>query len=558
MRRFREVLRKRDLRLLYVSFAVSAVGSWSYNVALLAFVYERTHSLGWVGATTLGRFVPLLVVAPYAGVIAERVERVGLLWRSDLLAGAIQAGLVLVAMADGSVTLAIVLGALTSIVTSVNEPAAAALTAQYAGEDDLVAANALRGTLDSLVIVVGPALGALMLALGSAAAVFAINAVSFVVSAAVIFRLRERSRPSDVTDGGTVGPLKQIADSIRAIREAPAAVPLLALCALASFLYGTDTVVLVAAADQRLGLGPDGFGLLLGGLGIGGLLMAPFIERASAAARLSAILIAGMAAYCLPTLVLALTTSPELGFAAQVIRGAGTLVVDVLAITAIQRAVAGNMVARVFGIFTALVLGSIALGTVAAPALSSALGLKGALVVLSVAPLALACLALPALLRIDQRAASRRATLAPRIAVLDKLGILQGASQAVLERLADAASEQDVAAGTDVVREGDPADAFYVVLDGDLDVTVRGEEAPVRTQGGGTWFGEIGLLGGFARTATVTATTDARLLRVDGDAFLDALTTTPPAGVLLEGARSRLARTHPSLRLDPALTTPAA
>jgi hypothetical protein len=265
-----------------------------------------------------------------------------------------------------------------------------------------------------------------------------------------------------------------------------------------------------------------------------------------------------MAAYCLPTLVLALTTSPQLGFAAQVIRGAGTLVVDVLAITAIQRAVAGNMVARVFGIFTALVLGSIALGTVAAPALSSALGLRGALVVLSVAPLALACLALPALLRIDQRAASRRATLAPRIAVFDTLGILQGASQAVLEQLADAASEQDVAAGTDVVREGDPADAFYVVLDGALDITVQGEDAPVRTQGAGTWFGEIGLLGGFARTATVTATTDVRLLRIDGDAFLDALTTTPPAGVLLEGARSRLARTHPSLRLDPAVATPAA
>jgi MFS family permease len=558
MRRFRDVLRHRDLRLLFASFAVSAVGSWSYNIALLAFVYNRTHSLSWVGAATLARFLPLLVVSPYAGVIAERVERVSLLWRSELLAAVMQVGLVLVAVGDGPVTLAIVLGSLTSIVISVNAPAAAALTAQYAGEDDLVAANALRGTLDSLVVVVGPALGALMLAVGSAAAVFAINAGSFVVSAAVIARLRERSTPSDVTDDGSAGPLKQVADGLRAIGQERAALPLLALCALASFLYGTDTVVLVAAADQRLGLGPDGFGLLLGGLGVGGVLMAPFVERASATARLSAILTAGMAAYCLPTLVVALTRSAELGVAAQVIRGAGTLVVDVVAVTALQRAVAPNMVARVFGIFHALVLGSIALGTAAAPALSSAFGLQGALLVLSIAPLALSCLALPALVRNDQRAAGRRAALRPQIALLDKLGILQGASQAVLERLAQAATEREVPAGTVVVREGDPADAFYVVLDGALDITVQGEDAPVRTQGPGTWFGEIGLLGGVARTATVTATTGARLLGVDGDAFLDALTTTPPAGVLLEGARSRLARTHPSLRLDLAVATPAA
>jgi MFS family permease len=556
MRRFAEVLRQRDLRLLFLSFGISAVGSWSYNVALLAFVYERTGSLGWVGAATLARFVPLLIVTPYAGVIAERLERVGLLWRSELLAGVMQVGLVLVAVTDGPVTLAIALGALTSIVSSVYEPAAAALTTQYTGEDDLVAANALRNTIDNLVVIVGPALGALVLALGSPAAVFAINAVSFAVSAAVIARLRERSTPSDVTDGGTAGPIRQIVDGFRAIGEAPAAVPLLALCGVASFLYGTDTVVLVAAADERLGLGPDGFGLLLGGLGVGGVAMAPFVERASAAPRLSTVLIAGMAAFCLPTLVLAVSTSAELAVAAQVVRGAGTLVVDVLAITAIQRAVATNMVARVFGIFQALMLTAIALGTVVAPALCSALSLEEALVVLSIAPLALSFLALPALLRIDRRTAGRQATLAPRIAFLEKLGILQGASQAVLERLARAATEQHVAAGTAVVREGDPADAFYVVLDGALDVTVRGEDTPVRTQVRGTWFGEIGLLGGFARTATVTAATDAWLLRVDGDGFLDALTTTPPAGVLLEGARSRLARTHPSMRLDPPVVVP--
>ena len=62
-----------------------------------------------------------------------------------------------------------------------------------------------------------------------------------------------------------------------------------------------------------------------------------------------------MAVYCLPTLVLpGQSTSPIVAFAAQVVRGAGTLVVDVLAITALQRTLPGDVLARVFGAFNTL------------------------------------------------------------------------------------------------------------------------------------------------------------------------------------------------------------
>jgi CRP-like cAMP-binding protein len=64
----------------------------------------------------------------------------------------------------------------------------------------------------------------------------------------------------------------------------------------------------------------------------------------------------------------------------------------------------------------------------------------------------------------------------------------------------------------------------------------------------GTYFGEIGLIERIPRTATVTAATNTRLVRIDGDAFLDALTSAPPSASFVEGARQRLARTHPSLK----------
>ncbi|HKN94000.1 MAG TPA: hypothetical protein VJU60_06705, partial [Thermoleophilaceae bacterium] len=72
----RGALSHRDLRLLFGGLVVSATGSWAYNVALLAYVFERTGSLGWVAAAGLGRFVPALLFSTYGGVVAERYERV--------------------------------------------------------------------------------------------------------------------------------------------------------------------------------------------------------------------------------------------------------------------------------------------------------------------------------------------------------------------------------------------------------------------------------------------------------------------------------------------------
>jgi CRP-like cAMP-binding protein len=108
----------------------------------------------------------------------------------------------------------------------------------------------------------------------------------------------------------------------------------------------------------------------------------------------------------------------------------------------------------------------------------------------------------------------------------------------------------EVPAGVAVVVEGAVADAFYVVVAGELDVSAIGERgaAPVRLRslGPGTYFGEIGLIGRIPRTATVTATSECSLLRIDGQDFLEALTNLSASPSLLEGARTRLSLTHPS------------
>jgi CRP-like cAMP-binding protein len=452
------------------------------------------------------------------------------------------------------VVLVLVFAALTSATSVVYSPAVAATIPSVVSEDDLVAANALNDAIDRLVVVAGPAIGAVLLLAGSPAVAFAVNGASFVLSALIVSRVRIRTEAVDVTEGGSSGVLGQLIVGVRTIASLPAARTLVAFSALVSFVYGSDTVLFVDVSARRLGTGTHGFGYLLAGLGIGGIAMAAGMDRLARLPRLAPIILAGAAGYCLPTALLTVIHSPELAFALQIIRGGSTLIVDVLAVTALQRAVPGEQLARVFGIFFAFILGAISLGTLITPVLISALGLNGALFAMAFAPTALALVGFRALVAIDRQAAARAAELAPRVAVLEQLDMFSSGSRVVLERLAAAALEVSFSAGTAIVREGDPADALYVLAQGEVDVTARGESGgPVRhlrAMAAPSYFGEIGVLRRIPRTATVTARTDCDCYRIDGEALLDGLTSAPASTSLMEMARTRLALTHPSLGLE--------
>ena len=331
---YRSALRSRDLRHLLGSQLVSSSGSWAYNVALMALLYDRTHSAAWVAAGAAGRFIPSLLCSGFAGVVAERFERVRLMVWLNILAMLLQFGLAFVAWRHTPPVLAVALAALTSIVLSPYNPAVAALIPQIVSEDDLSAANALNATIDNVVVVAGPAVGAVLLLAGGPALAIAVNALTFGVAAVWLPRMRARSRPSDVTDGGRAGAIRQVVDGFRALASSAAVATFVAFSVLASFVYGTDTVLFIPIARTQLHSGTSGYGYLLAGLGVGGVVGAAIVNRLAARTRLAAAIYGGIALYCLPTAVLVVVHQPAVGFALQVVRGAGTLVVDTLAITA--------------------------------------------------------------------------------------------------------------------------------------------------------------------------------------------------------------------------------
>lgn len=549
---FRSVLRRPDLRWLAAGLTLSTVGAFAYHVALYTLVYETTSSPAWAAATTLGRFVPSLLFSSYGGVLAERFERRRVLMFTDAVSMVVMLALVAVAGLDLPLVLAIVLASLISMLGTLYMPASAALLPDIVDEHELATANALLQLLENVVVIAGPALGALAVGLVGIEAGFVLCAVTFSVSVWCSWRMTVRSRPTDVTEGGEAGVVAQVAAGFRALGQERTAATLVLAAVGAAFFYGVDTVLFVVLAEEWLGIGADGYGWLTAGLGIGGILVAPFIGRLAERPRLATIIAGALLLYTLPTAVLVAVDQPVLAVGLQVLRGVGAVVVDVLAVTALQRSLPSEMTARVMGVFVTLILSAISLGALVTPLLLRGIGLQGTLLAVGGLGIGLVVLTYPRTRALDEAAASRLQELEPLIVRLSGLGIFADATRPALERLAAAAVVERHPAGTALVSEGEPADALYVLQAGRVEVSARGElgaEHPIRVMEAGSYFGELGLLAKGPRTATVRALEDVEVARIPGDEFLAALSQTRPTAAFMEGARMRLARTHPSQEL---------
>ncbi len=131
-------------------------------MALLALVFERTHSGTWVAITTAARVLPIVLLGPIGGVMANRHNRRTLIIGADLVRTALMVALAVVAAAGLPVVLAPLIAAAATAAGSVVPPCVAASTARLVPGPELQRANARRSAVGQAAIVVGPALGALV------------------------------------------------------------------------------------------------------------------------------------------------------------------------------------------------------------------------------------------------------------------------------------------------------------------------------------------------------------------------------------------------------------
>jgi MFS family permease len=540
--RYRDALRHRDLRLLIAAFLVDQIGSWSYIVVLSVYVFDRTHSTQWLAATAVSRWGPSLLLASYGGVLADRYQRVTVMVVSALASAALMAGMAVVVASDAPVGFVLAISALASVALTPYQPAAGALTPEVVGEKDLAAANSIFSALGSLVVVVGPGIGGLLLLTGSPVVGVVINAASFAIAAAVITRLRVRSRGGGGTEGGTS---QQWAAGLKSLIAQPVAVAVILFCALDSAVYGAATVLYVPLS-VRLGTGANGYSYLLAGSALGGLLGAGLANRLSGASRLAPVIMGSICLQALPFLLTVPVHSPVLAGLLQVVSGVGMVIVDVLALTTLQRDLPGDVLGRVLGVFDTVVLAGILLASLAAGILLAHADVNVALIAVGVGIPVIGLAGLPVLLRADRTSAEAAERLRPLVELLSELDLLAGADRSTLERLAAAAAEVVMPAGRVVIREGDEADALWILVQGELSVSARGDgpeprELPPVTAPG--YVGELGLLHAIPRTASVRTRVECTLLRIDGQDFLSALQAGRPSAALLSAAGTRMART---------------
>ncbi len=369
----------RPFHLVLLALATSALGDWLYNVALLALVFGRTGSATWVALTTAARVLPIVVLGPLGGIMADRHDRRALMIGADAARMVLMAALAVVAAAGLPILLVPALCALATAASTVTSPSVAASTVRLVDGEELQRANALRAAIGQGAIVAGPALGAVVLALSDPAVAILLNAATFAVSAGAVLAIgaNEAFQPRARSDSEPPSLLADLVAGARALRGAPTAVRLVAGDVLCSAVYGLLTVLLVLVGRQ-VGAGDGGYGILLGGFGAGGLVGAAVMSRADAPATWRRTLAVALLLVATSLAALGQSTTLAEALVLAVLGGGGMIVGEVLSDTALPRMLDDEVLGRAYGLAVPVSLGGIVAGSLAAGPLVSLLGIHAA------------------------------------------------------------------------------------------------------------------------------------------------------------------------------------
>jgi predicted MFS family arabinose efflux permease len=413
-----------------------------------------------------------------------------------------------------------VLGGVVAVVSTAFEPAKNALVPSLAREpEQLTAANVVTSGLESSSIFLGPALGGLLVALTSVETTFVVTAALLLLSAVTLARIHEPAREPDAQGREKDESVRdEVLGGARAIRGDRRLGLVVGLTSAQVLVDGALAVFTVVLALEILDIGEAGVGLLSAVIGVGGLIGTVFTLAVTGRRGLAGAFGLGIAAWGAPLVLIGLVPVTAVAVVALLVVGVANTLVDANGLTLIQRIAPDRVLGRVMGSLETLFLAGAALGLVGAPALIELLGDEGALIATGLFLPALALASAAALRRIDAGFAAP----GPELELLRGIPIFTPLPEATIERLAGRLRHQRLSAGASVMRQGDPADGFYVIADGEVEVFEDG--IPVRVQGSGEGFGEIALIRQTPRTATVTALTDVELLRLEGDDFVAAVT----------------------------------
>ncbi|MGZ4772021.1 MAG: MFS transporter [Ilumatobacteraceae bacterium] len=517
------VMRSRDLRRLQLGWAAYFLVDGIAMVGLAVWAFRRggTSAVGVVG---LCRLLPGALALPFGAWAADRFPRRRVVTLVFLVIAATQLAIAAALASEAPAAVIYVLIALNSIAGTPYRPAHLALAPLVARSPaELVAMNVTAGTLEGVVTFLGPALAAVLLlgldpwfvlAAASLAALGGLRAVATItvdVDPSKAVR-RAHDRPRAALMGGLI-ELRHNVD-----------MAVIVGCFVAQILIrGVLGVLLVSVSFDLIHLGSSGVGWLAAAMGIGGIVGAVYAVSLTGHRRLARPFVLALILWGLPITLVGLLPHTVVAFAALLTIGIGNAILDVAGFTLIQRLGIDRTLGRVFGVLYTFGIAMGGLGSLAAPALISWLGLRSVLIAVGLVLPVLALALLSRFRSIDDHSEP----LPEVLALLTRVPLLSPLPPTTLEKLAARSDTAENVAGDTIVAEGDPGELFYVIADGEVEVSRGGRS--VGTLGPGDQFGEIALLRSTSRTATVVATGPTRLITIDGADFVDALSSSEVA-----------------------------
>ena len=282
---------------------------------------------------------------------------------------------------------------------------------------------------------------------------------------------------------------------------------------------GALTTLMVVASFELLNLGDGGVGSLSAAIGVGSLIGAVgAIGSAGRHGRLATTFCVALAGWGLPIAFIGLWPLALVAFVALAIVGLSNARLDVSGFTLLQRTVPPAARVPVLGLVEGVVGLGVALGSLASPFLIDAFGIRGALLATGAILPIVALVLWPALSRVPDIA------IVPeqQLSTLQRVTLFESLPLGSLEELARAARDVGFVDGELLMREGDVGDRYLVIRDGFVEVTQDGHL--LRECGPGEGVGEIALLRGSPRTATVRARGNVSAYELDRDAFIGAVT----------------------------------
>ncbi len=260
----RRLAAHRSYRRLLIGGSISALGDRIGYFAFLAAVTSQSGDPLAVGGITVAELLPTLIAAPIVSLIIDRYDRRKLMVVADVVRGLLFASVAI----WPDPRLLYVAAFVSAAFTQLFEPCRQALEPHYVPEGELTQASGIRMGVMSMVMVVGPSLGGIIVAFASYQAAFAINAVSFMLSAWMVSDLD----PVTILEKVATGTWREIMGGVTAVRENAVLLFLFAMLAAFYLVIGIQFPLIYVFVKESLHGGPRELGWLLSGIGIGGIM----------------------------------------------------------------------------------------------------------------------------------------------------------------------------------------------------------------------------------------------------------------------------------------------